>query len=510
MTDEVGAGAEALDPGVSETHISTVFFSADRAFKLLKPVRTSFLDQSTVELRLRAVDVEIALNRRMAPDVYLGSADVIEHGELVDRMLVMRRLPSERRLTGLLDRNAEIGDCLRAIARRIAVFHAAEVPVPDAVDAAGRDAVAGNWRDNFTDLESLRGEVIPAQEFDSVRGLVEGYLAGRGPLFQARIDEGFVRDGHGDLTAQDIFCLDDGPRILDCLAFDRRLRVGDVLIDVAFLAMDLDRLAGVETSSAFLGWYGEFSNEHHPSSLVHHYIAYRAHVRAKVAAIRHRQGDATSTLLVQSYHKLCLHHLERANVMLTLVGGTPGTGKTTLSRALAAPLDAMVLGTDELRKDLAGRGHLVRELSLPDEGIYAPDMSERTYSELLHRASKLLEQGESVVLDASWNNARHRRAAAELALAKGADLVELECVLDPHIARERIAARLLLGTDPSDARPELVDELRRRHEPWPTATAVNTVCGPEDAVSALLNDVPAFRRRTSPEGETSAGRSPDR
>lgn len=494
--------AETPAPEVSETHISTLFFTGDRAYKLLKPLRTSFLDHSTVERRLQAVDDEIELNRRMAPDVYLGSADVVEHGELVDRMLVMRRLPGDRRLTNLIEGNADVGDCVRAIARKVAVFHAAEQPATDAADAAGLDAIARNWHDNFADLTPLRDEVIPGDEFDHARELVDRYLAHRDPLFRARQAGGFVRDGHGDLTAQDIFCLDDGPRILDCLAFDRRLRVGDVLLDVAFLAMDLDRLAGPDTARSFLDWYGEFSNERHPSSLAHHYVAYRASVRAKVAAIRHGQGDPTAAERVLTYHQQCLRHLERGAVMLTIVGGLPGTGKSTLAQSLADPLEAMVLCTDDLRKDLAGRGHLDREMSPVGTGIYGAEHTERTYGELLDRARTLLERGESVILDASWNRSAYREKARLLAAETAADFVELECALDAETARDRIVARLERGTDSSDARPELLEQLRRQHEPWHSATRVNTTADPEAVTAGVLNDEPTYIRRLGDSGRS--------
>src|SRR5690606_4917082 len=116
------------------------------------------------------------------------------------------------------------------------------------------------------------------------------YLAGRDRLFAHRIAGGFARDGHGDLLADDIFCLDDGPRIIDCLAFDDDLRVGDVLLDVAFLVMDLERLAGIETAESFLAQYQSFANERHPRTLMHHYVAYRALVRSKVNCLRAGQG----------------------------------------------------------------------------------------------------------------------------------------------------------------------------------------------------------------------------
>ncbi|MFT7598042.1 MAG: aminoglycoside phosphotransferase family enzyme/predicted kinase [Acidimicrobiales bacterium] len=475
-------------PSVAETHISTVFFSADRAYKLLKPLKTSFLDHETVASRLRAVDEELALNRRLAPDVYLGTADVIEGGEIVDRFLVMRRLPASRRITALVGTD-EFPACVRSVARAIAVFHGRQQPAPDARELASRDAVRKNWYDNFTDIEPIIGKVIPVEDADRVKHLVDRFLDHREELFEQRIAMGNVCEGHGDLTAEDVFCLAEGPRILDCLAFDRRLRVADVLLDVAFLAMDLDRLAGASAAHDFIAAYCEFSNEHHPPSLAHHYVAYRANVRAKVAAIRYGQGDESQSEVARVYHDLCLRHLERAALTAVLVGGTPGTGKSTLAQGLSASLGSMVLTTDELRKDLAGRGHLEHQFSATDEGIYREEMTEQTYAELVNRAATLLDRAESVVLDASWNRAKHRQLAREMAESKGAEIIEIECRLDPATAKDRIARRLAQGNDPSDARPELVDELRERFEEWPAATPINTTPNLQVVLQQVLDQL---------------------
>ncbi len=475
--------------GVVETHISTVCFVGDRAYKLLKPIRTSFLDFSTTERRVEAATQEIELNRRMAPDVYLGHADVVEHGVVSDRMIVMRRLPEERRLTTMVSAdgdNGDVRDSVRAVARTVAAFHAAQPPIVDAEDIAGRAGLQRNWDDNFADMEPLVGDVLTRPEVERAKHLTRRFLDHREPLLAQRMADGLVRDGHGDLTAADIFCLDDGPQILDCLAFDSKLRIADVLLDAAFLVMDLDRLAGSELSSAFLRWYCEFSNEHHPSALAHHYVAYRANVRAKVEGIRYRQGDPSAAAAVRAYHHLCLSHLERAQLTVTLVGGTPGTGKSTLARGLSDTYGSMLLSTDELRKDLAGRPYLEHEVVEADEGIYTPDMSATTYDALLDRAGALLERAESVVLDASWNRAEHRQLARDLAESKGAVIVEFECVLDAATAKKRIAARLDEGIDPSDARPELVDELRTRHEPWAEAIPIDTRPSPDEVLEATI------------------------
>lgn len=475
-------------PEIVETHVSTVALIGDRAYKLLKPVTTDFLDFSTVERRLAAVDEEIELNRRLAPDVYLGSADVVENGRLVDRVIVMRRMPADRRLPALVGTD-QFEPCLRSVARLLAAFHQGREPLLDAGPIAGADAVRANWHGNFAYLERLPDALLAQEEVARVRELVERYLDHRGPLLESRVEGGFVRDGHGDLTAQDIFCLPDGPRVLDCLAFDPGLRIGDVLSDIGFLAMDLHRLAGVGAARDLIGWYCEFSGEHHPASLAHHYLAYRADVRAKVEAIRHAQGDPDARPALATYHRLCLQHLERGQVTMVLVGGSPGTGKTTVSGQLSSALGYAVLSTDELRKDLAGRPHLVHERTAPGAGIYTDEMSARTYEELVRRAGLLLDRGESVVLDASWSRDGHRASARELALAKGARLIELECVLGPDEARRRIEARLAQGRDPSDARPELLTELRARQEPWPEAVTVDTTGSAESVLAAVLVEV---------------------
>jgi len=488
-------------PAISETHISTVAFIGERAYKILKPLRNDFLDYSTTEARTAAVDAELALNRRLSPDVYLGTADVVEGGEVVDRMLVMRRLPTDRKLSNLVT-TAGRDELIRQVARDVARFHSTLPPLAadepangegaagcTVADVAGPDGLARNWEDNLATMAAFVGPVLVAADVDRVVALFRRYLGGRRHLLEQRIARGLVRDGHGDLTAEDIFCLADGPRILDCLAFDRRLRVGDVLLDIAFLAMDLERLAGPAASQRLMAWYGEYSGEHHPSSLAHHYVAYRAHVRAKVACLGHEQGQPGAAQLARTYHDLCLRHLRLAALRLVLVGGGPGTGKTTLAGRLSEELRWPVLGSDELRKDLTGHAHTERLSTGLDQGIYRPEITEQTYRALLSQAETLLNAGESVVLDASWSRQDHRDAAAELARRAGATLVELECTAPADIARERIRARLTTSADASDATPELVEPALSRRDRWPGAVPVDTSVDPAVSLAAALDPI---------------------
>jgi uncharacterized protein len=474
-----------LAPAVADTHISTVAFIGQRAYKLLKPVRNDFLDYSTTDARLEAIRAELELNRRLSPDVYLGTADVEEDGRVVDRILVMRRLPAERRLAELV-RRPGWHEPVRQVARLVASFHSSLAPLDNVEDIAGRNAIQRNWDDNAATMHPFIGSVLPREEAEHVIGLAHRYLAGREHLFGRRLAEGFVREGHGDLTAEDIFQLDDGPRILDCLAFDRRLRVGDVLADIAFLAMDLERLAGPAPADQLLRYYAEYTNEHHPSSLGHHYVAYRAHVRAKVACLSHAQGHDGAVGLARAYHRLCQGHLEQAAVRLVLIGGGPGTGKTTLANHLSDELHWPTLNTDEIRKDLTGHAHEERLTAQLDEGIYTPDLTERTYRALLADASTLLLAGESVILDASWSSESHRQLARDLASQAAAELVEVRCAAPAEVARHRIAERLSGRSGPSDATPELVEAAMARRAPWPSAAVVDTTEETAQAVDHLL------------------------
>lgn len=457
---------------VAETHISTVFFTGDRAYKLLKPVVNGFLDHRDTAVRIAAADREVDLNRRVAPDVYLGTADVIEDGTLVDRFIVMRSLPQDRSVGNLL-RNDELrDDDVRAIARTVASFHASLPPIePD------QDLVSvhrARWTENFDELDPFIGTVLPAAEADRVRELSDRWLASHAPLLQQRVRDGWIRDGHGDLLAEDIFCVDGETHILDCLAFRDDFRVVDILDDIAFLALDLHRIGGAHWAQRLLHHYGEFSAEHHPGSLAHYYVAYRAHVRTKVACLRAQAGDENAVDDARLNHRLCLHHLERAQLRLILVGGAPATGKTTLAQSLGEAIAAPVLSTDELRKDMQQIDRTTHRLTAPDAGIYTPTITNETYDELIRQAELLLQAGENVVLDGSWSTEPQRVKARELARRTGAEILQLECELPLGIAKERLIRRMANPLLISDATPEIADHLSALREPWPDAISIDT------------------------------------
>lgn len=480
--------------GVRETHIGAVFLVGDLACKLKKPVDLGFLDYSTREARERACHREVELNRRLAPDVYLGVADVNGPGGVADHLVVMRRMPDDRRLSALVRGGAPLAATIRALARQLAAFHAQAGRGPEIDADESRDAVRNRWRDSFGQVRPFHGDVLDPATAGEIELLAEEFLAGREALFDRRIAEGHVVDGHGDLLADDIFCLGDGPRVLDCLEFDDHLRHVDVLDDVAFLAMDLERLGSPELGDRLLRDYREFTGDAAPPALVHHYLAYRGFVRVKVACLRHAQGDAEAAALAREYAELTLRHLRLGRVRLVLVGGEPGTGKSTVAGGLADRLGATLLQSDRLRKELAGLTPAHRPAEGYREGLYDAAHTDATYAELVRRAGELLALGETVVLDASWNAARHRALAAVAAARTSSPMLGIRCHAPETVAAQRIAART--GAL-SDATPEIAGRMAADADPWPEAQPLPTTGTPAESLARAVACLRPEHRKSS-------------
>lgn len=275
-----------------QTHMSWVFLADGWAYKLKKPVRRDFLDFSTPEARRRDCEAEVRLNRRLAPDVYLGVVPLTRDatgrlalggtGEAIDWLVKMRRLPAER----MLDRVLASGTAGPAVARRVAEmlagFHRSLATIEITPEAYRRRLAR--------DVEACRAELerpdygIPLDEARSPAQALAEFLSARAAELDRRVIDGRIVEGHGDLRPEHV-CLIEPPVVIDCLAFNRDFRVLDGLDEIAYLAMECERLDHRSFGAQLIAAYREAAHEDAPKELVHCYCAYRALVRAKIAAL---------------------------------------------------------------------------------------------------------------------------------------------------------------------------------------------------------------------------------
>ena len=314
---------------LAETHISILIFTGERVYKIRKPVRFEFLDFRDRADRAADCHREVELNRRLSPDVYLGVADLVMDGEPVEHIVVMRALPEERQLAYLLRSDGAIETRLDSVAATLSAFHATAARSAEISASGSPSALEHKWEENFEEVARLVNTTLDPSVETEVRGLVARWLSSHRALLETRIADGQICDGHGDLQASDIFCLDDGVRILDCLEFSDTLRWDDVCADVAFLAMDLERLGRPDAARMFVRAYERHSGARLPPSLLHLHIALRAYVRAKVACLRSEQS-AVAPDSAHDLQVLALKHLRSARSALVLVGDSLAPGRARL------------------------------------------------------------------------------------------------------------------------------------------------------------------------------------
>ncbi len=488
-----------------QTHISWVFLAGDYAYKVKKPVDFGFLDFSTLARRETDARLELELNRRLSPEVYLGLSQVVRRddtfffdgsGERIEPVVRMRRLPDAGMLVNLLANHSVTPALVQRIARRLAWFHA-RAATGAAVDEYGTlTAIRRNWEENFLQIAPFEGRTIAKTVNDGIRDYTERYLSTHRELFDARVAEGRIRDGHGDLHASSICVEGRHIWLFDCLEFSPRYRCGDVAGEVAFLAMDLDHFGRADLATAFVDAYVGASGDEQVRELLAFYACYRAYVRGKVRSLRLTGLDASPANRAaveedaRSYFDLARSYAGwPAGRLLVAVMGLPASGKTTLARALAGRLGLVHLNSDVVRKELAGSRPTEQHDDRYGEGLYRAASTRRTYAAMRRRAGRWLGRGRSVVLDATFGDVHERSALARLARRRAVPLLVVECTADHAELQRRLAARRADPGSASDARLELWPRLLASYaEPTdvPERLAIDSSAALPRQVAAVL------------------------
>ena len=452
-----------------ETHISWVLLAGERVYKIKKPVNLGFLDFTTLARRRRFCQEEVRLNRRLTTDVYLEVLAITGRpsaprlggpGRAIEVAVVMRRLPAERMLDRLVGEGAAPPELFDTIGRTVARFHAAAETGGEIDALGGIETIRGNWQENFDQTDALGPDVLPPDTRRAVRAYVTTILGREADRFAARVAAGRSRDCHGDLQAQHVCCVDP-LQIFDCIEFNHRFRFGDVAGEIAFLAMDLERLGRPDLAIHFLNAYLDESGDYDAVPLLDFYRAYRAWVRAKVLSFQGPEQAAEARARFELAGRFVQPH---RRVRLVVTSGVMGSGKSTAARRAAARIGAVVIRTDAVRKRLAGVPLRERVGVGFGEGVYDPGMSRRTYAEAARLAEMLVLAGWPVILDGSFSHAAERDEARAVATRLGVPCAVLWCDAPEDVLIERLRQRARAGDEVSDGREELLAEHRARFE----------------------------------------------
>ena len=467
---------------LKQTHISVLLLRRKYVVKLKKPVDFGFLDYTTLGKREKAVEDEVKLNRRLCRDVYIGYGGVIEmdgkinfsgrHGTIVDYCVWMKRLPEDRMLDQLVARNEVTEAMIDLIAARLCEFHRTAWRGPEVAKWGSLDEIRHNWDENFAQTEAFIGRTINANDYEAIHAWVNQWLTTKADLFNRRLPR--IVDGHGDVRCESVCVTDDEIYIYDCIEFNDRFRCDDVASEVAFLAMDLDARGRPDLGYFFTEAYERRIGDSDFFTLLPFYRCYRAYVRGKVLSFALNETEF-SAAEKDAAAQQARHYFELAKRYATplqqptviAVTGLPGTGKTSVARAVAGALGLRVVSADAVRQSLFGAAKQPADY---EQGAYVPEANRLTYDKLVATGREFLQRDGGVILDATFRRAEDQAPTKAMAADAGAQWRMIECQLAPELVKERLDKRAASHEGLSDATWEIY--LKQRAEPPATKSEV--------------------------------------
>jgi hypothetical protein len=493
-----------------ETHISWVFLAGDLAYKVKKPIVLPFLDYGTPSRRHEMCREEVRLNRRLAPQIYLGVVGIARSEDrytltseddpvAIEYAVEMRRVAEGRSLAALANRGELAPPRVEAVARRLARFHA-EAPVAPA-ERRELDILVATLEENLTTLREAGVGILGGGRLDAAERFTRKFLAARREQLEARARAGLVRDCHGDLRAEHVIVPAHDPLyVYDCVEFDPALRQIDVAADLAFLVMDLVRLGAEAAAVQLIEGYRQAGGDPGDDSLILFFASYRAWVRAKVAALRALElGEEDASLRAredEARELLGLGHRfawRARRPLLLIICGVAGAGKTTLADRLEELSGWAHISSDLTRKGLAG----ITPTGRGSAEHYSSEMTTRTYREMGRAARHELERRGAAIVDATFHR-RSERAAFEDGLGgQYSPRLLVECTAPPEVLLSRARAREVERDRVSDAGAAVVQRQLDDSESFAEVRAgarmlLVTEASPDD----LIGEVEAFVDRS--------------
>jgi predicted kinase len=309
-----------------------------------------------------------------------------------------------------------------------------------------------------------------AEEVEVLRPQLLQKLDSTAPALRLRRQAGFVHEGHGDLHTRNIARIDGQLLAFDCAEFDPAFRWIDVVDEAALLLVDLEARGWPLHAHAFWSGYLEQSGDYDSHRVLNLYKAHRALVRAKIAALSIAPSTAPKErAALLDEHRALLRSARQAlaprEVLLLLICGVSGSGKTWLARHLAPILQLIHVRSDVERKRLGGLKPGSHSNSLLGQSLYSPAMTNAVYSRLCECAEAILLGGYSALIDATFSQRDERRRFAALAARLGVRIGIIHCRAEFPILKARLAERARARQDASEADARVLDWQMQRREP---------------------------------------------
>lgn len=463
-----------------ETHISWLLLTGRYAYKIKKPVDLGFADFHTLDRRRRCCEEEIRLNRRFAPDIYLGVVPIAGPdtqpriggiGPAIEYAVQMREFDQADLLDARLRAGALQPVHVDALADACAAFHERAEPAAPASAFGTGERLLADALENFDAIERLTGRDDLRERIAVLRQWTIEAHAGLARAFLRRRLGNRIRECHGDLHLGNIVLIDERITLFDCIEFNPGLRWIDVMNEVAFTVMDLAARGRSDFAHRLLNRYLEASGDYAGLDVLPFYLVYRAMVRAKVDCIHAGQGDVSDETRgreAQDFVEriaLAERFARPPRPYLAITCGVSGSGKTHLSQLALERTGAIRIRSDVERKRLSGLSPGQRSGSAPDAGIYDAHVSDLTFGRLADMARGALAAGFPVIVDATFILHARRRTFADLAAAAGVPFAIIECRAADDVVAARIGDRRAAGLDASEADLDVLQRQRQIAQP---------------------------------------------
>ncbi len=489
-----------------ETHISWVLLAGSHAYKIKKALNLGFLDFTTLPQRKFFCEEEVRLNRRTAPQIYLGVVPiggtpdnpVLGAEPAIEYAVRMNRFSLAAEMDNLIEAGKVLPSHADSLAQVLAQFHAELPPVAPDSPYGSSFAIRDLALENFSGLPESLFDIVGRFVVDALLHATDDEFVACEPLIEARRKQGFVRECHGDLHLGNIVIQAGKAIPFDGIEFDPALRWTDIICDIAFPFMDMLHYRRPDLAFRFLNAWLEITGDYAGVALLRFYSSYRAGVRAKVNAIRAAQPSTPPAIKAQAldayrtYLSKAANCLSRNRPALIITHGLPGSGKTSFSQMALERFGAIRIRSDVERKRLFGLAALDRSGSAIGSNLYDEDATARTYQSLYDLAEHLLRAGQRVIVDAAFLKPEERDRFRQLARKVAARFVIASVQADDAVLRERVEQRMRQRKDASEADLRVLEAMQAVNRPLEVSELANSITFFNEGTSGFSADDPGW------------------